>query len=1604
MKQEHSPEDLKTYNKGANHDLDREFLGAQQEGEYIDSRNFRPSSTESRKEALEKIKGEEIEDPPIAIGGIWKCTGSIDILNKKLSCWADTSNTVDPLIRIDGQVVLQSANAIFIDPNKPLQLDKNESCVGGEVFITDNDTPPVILNVQDMIDSVTGDPTKYFSAFNLSLYQINLSRALDIPVFIGLEDVGAGGGLPIGTYEYKIRYVSEEGDRTNQSEATPPIPVVRNLSESSLQYPYSKTYGDDPNPESNTSFGIRLRFRVTNIFNYDFIEIIRIAHNEGAGIEFTPQEVIVAKIDIDDGEISVREFLDPVESNTQDVIPDDEATRQVSFIESAKTLRYFDRRLVTMNVKLASRQTNLIFDEIAGKKVFTIKENIQKSGYNDPYYFVYKKHYMGGDKVGLGVQVFDGVGGRGFVTKIPGFESFEIPNRRDEIDANGQKYSYGGTVKAANSKLNVSQTHEIFDLEDAVVKDDICSFKNIHKKTGVPEQGFKSTARINEDCSETENGEIENQGAQVTLGKVFPYYHPYTPVSDNDSNVEGHNYHVNTKIGTGATPNLSNFDYQPRGFSPTYFSTGIAVAGVGNLPPWAKAFSVVRTDTAKRVVAQGLGMYAIDPAIYRAIGNKKLATKDLNKMWFFSPDIENGVTSSDTVNDMIDNPEDYELQFVSPLGFFSEIYNFEENSGSADRDRMVDMIVYARMLRDIAVIGQINPLEDGNMGIPDIPFDGYRYIKHGKWRNTTQQSTAFNSGDQGNNLLQVESARRIQEGRGNYMEIETTSSFYGTGSTGGTGSNDFEDQGTKNFHEPFYIVNIVQSGREVRNQNIESYRSTGHYQKLESIIGEGNGAADQDYILVDERWEDCIPALEASHPNAIEDRFIYIQNPDESEEKWVNVTFKSAGQVATILADISNNGFWGPNVKGVYRHRATTQESVNAPGLKNTDRFWHIVFNEPGFEPQDEQKIIVKYDNNIPIRVFGGDSLIGESLFAPIDREANSKDDAAETQFALGIGFPYRTFKLNPRHYVIKRTTGVDHIQDRSDGTLGYIRQMVVMFAVESRIAVHSAHNADYPLQYFPLINYVMRPNRWKDLKEEADEDEASIYSINNIWDAYGDDYGFDEWVRWKFGGFRFIQNVNSDYSVQPGKTHVSKPEFGFEEKTEFCTRAMHSLPRATNQQDSPGLRTFPANNVFDFDDDQGEIKFAYDERTGGKGENLYAVCEKGVVIALHKKSILSEITASDVGLLSTDRFIQGQYWISKTIGCPDERWRGKSEGSISIPTESGFIRKEAVFFPGATSYYRLFGNSVDDIAKGHYYSKIKTVLRDLRPGLQDDLTAVYDENHDESWLSITRPARIISLALSIGIEIDDSYNDGDLIEIRNADGTTLQLSPSAPEDVDKLIICNKSQGTAELRNGDNSLIIILQPGECVRLTKQGPGGNHTWDPELDDDFRASRVYVYGQEKNRFYGEYDYAFDQYVNIGDEVFGLRDLSAYKLNQGLEINGEDIEAWVIQASALQINSEKEFIRYKATHKPDANKPTRVEFMDIDMNVLCALDPTIQGPLYLKNYDGSEQFIPRKDQSVSPTRDRLQDRVLLYKTFHNLAEDFVLKTTSIQFKILK
>lgn len=1338
MSEESHPYHLSSFSSGANTSDDKEIVGAKEgSGEYIIGRNHRPSSSEGNEGSSEKIKGEELFYQRNVVGN-YKCIGAITCNGDILEVWASPNSGFDTFIRVNGVVVLKSPDFLYT-VDHPLQMDRNQNEPGGEVFMTDNNIPPFIFNIKDLVDSLTTAPNKYFSGFDPKLYSINLFTPLDIPVFVDIVNVGGGGGLPVGTYTYQLRYSNKEGDRTNISHRTPQIPIVQNLSSESSIFPGSKTYGDDSNPDVNTRYGIKLRFRVNNFQGYDFIELIRTSYNSNGGISFVPAPKVIAKIDIFNGEVSVKEFIDPSESNTNLVLSDEDITREITYINAAKSIRYFDRRTILMNLTLSSKQSSLEFKELNGKKMFPVIDNIGKRGYSDPYNFVYRKHTMHGERIGYGVELYDGVGGKGFVSKVTGFTNYQIPNRRDQTAPETDLYSYGGVVRATNVFNQVTNTHEIMDQSTAESKQDGCSFKNIyHNKKASFILGTKKINTIKEDCDET-SGEIESHGAKVySLVDVSPYYHPFTPVRQGDLDVSGHNYLINTQVAVananvllpGSQPPAGERTaYSPSVFGYNLFSQGMALTGVDNFPDWTKSFSVVRTEPARRVVAQGIGMYHMTPADFTLTGSNKLTTKEKNSIWFFSPDIENGIVSGSIIDDIIAAPENYTLQFVSPLGFASEVYSFDANNVYQHRDRCVDMMVYAKMMKDNPSSWAVNPMEDSNMGIDG--GDGYRHVSFGKWRNISQDPGVFN-GTGGNVQFGITEVNRIVEGRGTYMSIRLGRDLYGSGSTGGSTSADFEDEGLKNFTEPFYIVNIIQEGAVVRDQNIENYRITDHYQKLESTIGQGNGLLNQKFLLVDERWEDCIPALESTHPTAATNRFVYIKRATTSKvEKWINVTYKTSGQIAVISNAISTTGAYLGDITGMYRHE----------NIDNGNRFFNIVFNVPGYFPAQNDIVTVRYDNTAPIRFWGGDSIIGDSVFAPIDREASANGEslvsdilnlAPETMFQFGIGFPYKLWKINPRVYQIRRTKAgalANVIQDREWGYLGLIRQMCVMFTAESRIALPYAHSNDYPLQFFPQTHYVMRPHRW---------DPDLSLSDNNIYPEYETDYGPDEKNQWKWGGFRFKQTINADYSALPPKEFVSKPEFGFTESTHFPTRIMWSLPRQINQQNTPGLKTFPANNSFDIDDSQGEIKYAYSATTD-KGENLYAFTNTGICLLVTKKSILSDLDAGELAYMSANTFVKNQYWLNKKVGIFDEMWRGVAEDYVNVELENGAsARMEAIFFPSKESVFRFMGNQLKDIGRIKYHNTIyKESLLKIKSGLGTDISAGFNSYHQEYWLHV---------------------------------------------------------------------------------------------------------------------------------------------------------------------------------------------------------------------------------------------------------------------------
>lgn len=1427
MNQEHHKTDSKSNHKGANYDIDKEIGGANDEGQYLDSRNGRVSSIRGNSKSWEKIRGEELEHSSNG-GSISYCSiGTINVKNKKFTVWVDPANIGDPYIEIDGVVVSKSPDLNFLK-DFPLQIDKNDNCLGGEVFLTDFNQPPFIFDVKDMEDSLVSSPTKYFADFNPLQYQVNLETPLNIPVFIGLENLGSG--LPVGHYIYSLRYSNEAGDKTNWTPETPPIPVLRSLSTDSRAYPSTRTYGDNPDVSSFTSYGPRLRFRVDNVLDYDYIEVKRTPYNIGGGLNFVSASEIIARIDIFPGELSVRDFVDPTDSNYSEPIADDEEIGNQFFnVDKAKGIRYFDKRVVLMNVCTTSRDAQVDILGNPTEEMFPIVENIGKAGHNNPKNHVYKKSYMSGERYGFSFVGFDSFAGTAFAQPITNFDNFKFPNRRDPMTGDSLLESinpYNG-IQYGNT---AGENFEVFDMKNAVKKAGRSASKNI----------------------------FENDP-----------YSPYHPISQSDS------YSDHEFIPTDFSYDGGGKDIENQVFGPEYIAKGIAMKGVTNIPSWMKSFSIARTEAAGRVICQGIGMYALTP---RDGAGDNGTFKDLNRMWFYSADIDSALVSPSIVDDMRANPSQYTVELQSPLGFCTEIYSFDERDLDNNSDELIDMISYARIQHDN---GQVNNGEFTDMGVPG---PAGRHVGFDKWRSPNAATSSFPTSFTLQAFSDTPEVKRTSQGH--HFEIKLSNNIYKEQYLGGTALSDteFQRDSTRRWHEPFYIINIVRKGVNVKDNNVNEYCSTGHYQKIESKIALGTGLSNQEYILVDERREDCI-----AEPGSVIPRYIYIRNDNGIDVRWLDVTNQTVSYRNNAYTDINTLGYYipepGVKVYGLY----TSRQDVN--GLS------YLVFDQFAYYPSNLETIYVKYDNRLPLKIFGGDTTVGETVFCPLDRAARAGDHAE--QFRMDVGWPYRNYRLNGDIAIMRKAGGVlvDNIQDSDRVAIGRVRQLLIMYTSENRSALHYTWNEvnDSQSNSFPLIHYVQRPNDFDAGKNVVD---------NRVHAQYETDFPGERDL-WFYGGFKYHQNTNIDYASGPEKKYFSKPEIGFVEQICFCTKILWSLARPINVQNAPGLKTFLSNNSFDLDDDSGAIKKAYSAMTRGKGENLYAFTDHGICLALTKKSILSNINADNVEVLASDEFIGGQYWLSRDIGMNDEMWRSGAEGTISVDTPDGAVEMEAIYFANDHSIYKLIENQIKDIGELNYFNKLNPVLKEILAGYSTHVTGFLNEMHNEYWVEIDNPV-----------------------------------------------------------------------GERL-------------------------IYNFGQENLHWQGELTYNFDRYLYSQNKMFGMRNGETYELEKGYVINGANIEAWLMQTASSDQRFEKEFIDIQSN---SIEKPTRIEFLDRAMNVMCALDQSIQGPLYLKKYNGYRQFIPRKDLAYDVDRKRVQSRLLIYKIIHNLPEDFKIIDNFVKYKILK
>jgi hypothetical protein len=1341
MKQQHHPQDIKSYQKGINSDSNKEILGNSEEGEHVDALNMRSISMDGDNFAKKKIKGEEslfplidnrcnAPDPSTLTFAGYECMMAQEVNGHIIEIWASSIVGEFPFMRIDGQIVLYSED-FPIDIFHPLQYDKNESCVGGEIYVTNNNTPPMVFSIKDLMENsamIDGFECteRYFSLFDVTAYTINPSAILHKPAFIkqdvtsaGYDFVAGTSGLCVGSYSYSYRMVDAQGERTAFSPITELIPVVRKNSSATLySYPHQQTFSSNPDTSSTTIYGNHIRFRYENYVGFVSMEVRRDSWYAGDPIDNPPVSEIIATIPVNDG-MDILNFFDRAEANFVGAITLtlEEQSTNMSTVRRAKSIRYFNQKLYLMNISYQSKDISgtvtFVDENDAG---FETIENLGQPGHKHVYNAAMYKSNMRGERTGFGVVLFDKNNNATYATEVPNFTNFTFPDRRAELVEGSDPYelSYKGVVRAANEDGEVSWTHEVFDLTNAV------------SKTGQDEERPGDPLRYN----------YRDSGGDG--------YHAMNPTSQNDSQSDL-NKAVNNRVAVDSESAIADWqDYSPPAFGPNYYAQGFALKGIDTYPDWADGFSVVQTDPAKRVVAQGLGFYSLIQAD-RGLGPD--TQKETDAFWAYFPDLD--LLNPEIAEDLVNNAgAGYKIQCVSPLGYFSEVYN--SRKAELDQTRWgADIITYARVIRDKDSANsteQINPILGGDSGILDDivhdPSQDYRYPAYGRFTNSiTPDGPEFPSNGNGNYEFTILDVNDIttNSGRQTYFRIQLTESVYNElGTT--SASNVFmnaDEAGVMEWREPMYVINLVKDVNINPGLTTE-YKYTGNYIKFKSLVLESNGSNGQTATLVSERWEDCIPQI-TGQVNGVSTygalkRFVYVTGIDEVERRWMNVTFESGATISTILTALDTFGVYndavitdGFDIYGIY---TSTQSSEDIDGISQS---YALVFNETPLYtaftvPAPGSNVYVKYDNRIPVRVFGGDTYVNESIWAVLDNEYNKSGDPKDdtNDFRMNAPFPLKSYDYVDTYPIWEDSDPWNYeygfgfqFCNASKLEIARIRQLITMWTAETRINLSFAFNNESPDkansdQFFPLLNYIPRPYRWND---NNPTDRTTFENDNHLIAEYYDDYGF-EWNLWVFGGFRFTPQVNLDYSKsQTTELFTSVPIVGFVEETDFCTRIIWSLKRPANAQNTPSVKTFLPSAYFDISDDTGEIKFAFSALSSDKGNNLYALTDSGVCLLLVDKRIVSEINANELATVGSDAGgILNQLWIDKTIGMHDETWRSWAEYS------------NVLFFCNGIAAYTFGDNQLTDITKTGFFELLNRRFNSLiGPGYEAKLSGGFN-------------------------------------------------------------------------------------------------------------------------------------------------------------------------------------------------------------------------------------------------------------------------------------
>ena len=1397
---------------GAHPDVRPELIG---DGQYTDALNLRPGSIQGNAGALETVGGESILWDAPALPNVdpasYVCIGTTSGNGYTLEFWASNDYEVTPganppILRANGQVVAMSSKIPY-RATYPLQLATVLNC-GNRIMVAypaDHQSDPLYWDVRSMLDHLALGDGYYFENYTTDINSVGFAAAPSIPwprYPDCVVDLGSAIGLPHGQYNYFVRYVTVAGDATNWGPPTGNIPIPAMLGAAGGVH--NRTNGGPPNEQAQSRYGIVIEFRVDNTAGFRAVQIGRQRFNDGGGIEGIGVKEIVAEIELQYGQTGILTYSDPGEANIipAQTIAADEAAQQVLSIRAPKGVDYSDSRLKYANFTLDPKKIELTFGTfLNGRKMTAITKALRRlvggswlnEGYESPYHWAVNKSAFRGGRAKYGVQFWDGANGLYPAVNIPepfaaGTNDMVFPQRRDikgshpelpqkdygeesSLYSNDPCHAANVDVLGETQMGSVTPTFEAFTSGEKA-KSDMATYINVIKRTDEPGpygMPLRPTFEYNM-YSNAYGGNVQmvNGGNDVSPTQ----YKPWRPASNADTETYGYNVPPNTarNIGPADDPlimpqcNFNGVNNAGACFDPCHHALGGLLAGVTDgIPKSARIMSIVYDgDSRGEIVAQGFGCWDLSNNYYGGSGDDGPgdierylpATKRTNGVRAFFPDIHSGLVDQATMDDVLANPQNYQIRFVSPVPFYSDFYGGvlhavdsplwpgQNNSFSLSftqgQTMLMDVMCHTSFLHDEGRVN-VGTLPAGNEGYqplngqaPDGNWTGF-----GRWRMNDVMTQSWWENRQtvelpfqgGNAVFSINAFSPGSSGRAAFYHIVTNENIYdplfndvidnGTVHTG------FNDEVVRRFQQPWYAINIIRIGNAVPDATIQPYKNMGVHIALDTNLGTYNGGVQDERLLGEREKHDCTGYL----PDDF--RYVWING-----NRWLcatdNAVVASVG-TGTIIAEIQVNGFWnGPDgpVYGLY-------ESF----VDSTGNTW-LRFGTFDVAPPVGAFIHIRYDSRAPIRVFGHDATA--SLVTHAVKDAGELADSMDEQgfspyyerqdILCGLPFPHSGFVYNPRYFV--PITTYNNLfgqegwgQSIYNRFLGALRQWCISWTAEQRegapmrLNITSTQDSGSQIehQFFPATHYVIRP--WMNFSSEA----------GGFYDQYYNDDYIGEQGQWPFGGLRFANDINYDYARQPDIGYFGYPRNGIEYPDDYCTAIAASLQRDPWLPGNPGLQTFLSQNMKVLSEEGGEIKRITTASAGAvAGQNQLVWFERAVGVVLTDKNILSGAGGEQIATYATSEYWADEYRISRSIGLPAQFWR--------LWARATNVRggADAFTWPDRNGWYMMAGNEIQDITRNRYLTAVGPLLSMVPDGYVPRMRAFYDPFHKEVWNSIS--------------------------------------------------------------------------------------------------------------------------------------------------------------------------------------------------------------------------------------------------------------------------